>query len=187
MGWFPMSATGKLAGVMSAVTGKSVDELDALDGKDGQIPAPYTLEKAFPGRIVFVDPGFSGSTTAAEVIDNGNGIIDGDDMVLIQVLDHGHAPAMFIGGHLSNLEAGYETSSYNKAKKTYDQWASTELPELAGARKIWAEIQRRHITKFSDFSAQAEDIFAKAFATKKADATPPSNVILGGTRRRGVW
>lgn len=176
MGWFPISLQGRLAQVMSAVTGKSPEELDMLDGgKDGCLPAPYALKRVFGDRVHYSEGSFFGI-----VIEDGDGEIDGDDMLLMQL----GGPA-FIGGHLSRLENGYETSKWNVETKELEFSRSNQETEaLKRARKIWPEIQRRGITRFSNFTAVADDIFRTAFSERRRrlsrsedlpTALPPAN------------
>lgn len=167
MGFHPIGTQGELAKILSLSLGKSIVQLDTLNSKkDGVIEAcPPCIAVEFPTRVVSFSNETFGSEAGltGEVIENGDGKIDGNDMLLIQVRNGNDIK--FIGGRLSNLLDGYESVTYRGDGKYEFKWEKKELPELKKARGFLAEIQRRRITLFTDFTKHVDDIFKKVFAS----------------------
>lgn len=151
MCWYSISTKGELAKVLAAALGQSVEKLDEMDGdKNGEI-SPFTLK----GRLRTEDRGCTyGGDIGIVVIDNGDGKIDANDVVVVQSWKGGDIA--FIGGTFLKLMDGYERPNGKKVTE--------ELSEANKARSILTESNRRKITLFTDFKEQADDIIKQAFS-----------------------
>lgn len=153
MSWYAISTKGELAKEIARAMGKSLDQLDLLDEKRDAQFTVSDIEREMPARVAY------GGTDVAAIIDNGDGKIDGSD-VLIKQIGYKWETA-FVGGCLSKLLKGFETSAWRNPKRITE-----DVPELAASRGILAEIRKRRITLFADFKKQAEEVFRKVYSGK---------------------
>ncbi len=144
MGCAYISTRGQLAPALASALGKTVAELDTANGgkRDGMF-TPCDL--LYPPITVpvrkFVELG-----TLTFLFDNGNGYVDGDDVLVSQTtfwkdghpVNHG-----FTGGRLKNLIAGYESGGNgNKPGEVVPQFSEKNV----WAVRFWAAIRAQGTT-----------------------------------------
>lgn len=158
MCWGSISTKGDLAKALATTLGKSIGELDKLDGeKDGKISL-WDLSQKMPDRVLNPSEGcmYRNASTGVIVVDNGDKQIGENDMVIIQSWDRDFA---FGGGAFQKLLDGYERES--------GAVVAAKDSVVAANMRVWGRniinmVRHEKITVFSDFKKHADRIIKLA-------------------------